>query len=70
MTPADLIRDAKARMAAKEQYERRAAELFELEDDIRTIGSHSLARSIHRDAVVAGHAAWAELVDPEPRGLD
>jgi len=63
MTDADLD----ALVAAKEQYERRAMVLFELEDDVRSIGAVTLAGELHREAIIAGHAAWAELVDPEPR---
>jgi len=52
---------------AKFQYARRAGDLFELETLYREIRDWEKAAEAHRAAVIAGHAAWAETRNPEPR---
>jgi hypothetical protein len=60
----------RAREAAKQQYERAAMRLFSLEDLYRSAGARREdIRDAHRAGIVAGHAAWAELVDPTPMGI-
>jgi hypothetical protein len=63
----ELIRDLTAEARAKRQYSTRCGFLFELEDYARSEGLPELTRLYHQAAVAAGHAAWAEEVDPEVR---
>jgi len=63
----ELIRDLNAEARAKQMYARWAGELFELEDQARADGYPNVARMYHESAITAGHAAWAEDADPEPR---
>ena len=62
-----IIRDEFAEANAERDYSRRAGELFELEDLHRSIGDNQRAGDYHWAAIIAGHAAWAEAKDPEPR---
>lgn len=65
MTDAE-IRDLDAANAAKEEYERRAMLHFVREDHYRKRGKGQRAANAHWAATIAGHAAWAELRNPEP----
>ena len=65
MTDAE-IRDLDAANAARQQYEQAAYRFFELEDEYRQAGLAIDALGAHHYGCITGHAAWAELRDPEP----
>jgi hypothetical protein len=67
MTPIEMLRSIEAQRSAVKQYERAARRLFDLEDACADVGAPELAAVFHRHGVIAGHAAWNELTDREPR---
>jgi hypothetical protein len=61
LTVLDLIATARATL----QYERAAERLFRREDRLRAAHMTEEADAIHRFALIAGHAAYAEQRDPD-----
>ncbi len=62
----ELIRDLTAEARAKRQYSNRARFHLLWEDKFRELGEGQDAGNCHWAAVIAGHAAWAEEMDPDP----
>ncbi len=61
----ELLRDLSAEAKAKRYYSDRCGELFQLSDISKAEGHPLSARLYHDAAVIIGHAAWAEEVDPD-----
>jgi hypothetical protein len=61
------VRDLIATARATAQYERAAERLFRREDRLRAEQRTEEADAIHRLALIAGHAAYAEQRDPAVR---
>jgi hypothetical protein len=65
MTVHELVRDLRAKRESVATYSDRAKLLFEREDSARRRGNRQKAGNLHWAGVIAGHAAFAELNDPD-----
>ena len=66
MTVHELVRDLRAEQAAVSRYSDRCQLFFEREDRAKRRGDPDSAQVFHDIARHLGHAAYAEIRNPEP----